>query len=154
MGGRGEETTTLGNRQKRTQQITPCPSLAPDIPLSPGKMSPSFHPPAWFRGKLPGRSVRRPQSFADSLLRFGLAGRQLTVSLNRNSEQYPQKGPQTSTAKGGDAPPERRSAELFFSEKNYSAVRLQMRVCGSAGNNTRSTDKPLGVTGASVRLPV
>ena len=43
--------------------------------------------------------------------------------------------------------------ELFFSEKNYSAVRLQMRVRGSVGNNTRSTDKPLGVMGASVRLP-
>ena len=29
-----------------------------------------------------------------------------------------------------------------------------MRVCGSAGNNTRSTDKPLGVAGASLMLPV
>jgi hypothetical protein len=29
-----------------------------------------------------------------------------------------------------------------------------MRVRGSAGNHPRSTDKPLGVTGASVRLPV
>ena len=48
---------------------------------------------------------------------------------------------------------ERRSAELFFSEKNYSAVRLPMRVRGSAGNHPRSTSKPLGVTGASVRLP-
>jgi hypothetical protein len=46
---------------------------------------------------------------------------------------------------------ERRSAELFFSEKNYSALRLQMRVRGPAGNNTRSADKPLGATGASVR---
>ena len=49
---------------------------------------------------------------------------------------------------------ERSSAELFFSEKNYSAVRLQMRVRGSAGNHTCSTDIPLGVAGAVVRLPV
>jgi hypothetical protein len=29
-----------------------------------------------------------------------------------------------------------------------------MRVCGSAGNHTRSTVRPLGVTGASVRLAI
>jgi hypothetical protein len=29
-----------------------------------------------------------------------------------------------------------------------------MRVRGSAGNNTRSTDRPLGVTGVSVRFPL
>jgi len=49
-------------------------------------MRPSFYPTVWFRVKLPGRSVRRPQSFADSSLRFGLAGRQLTVSLRAVSE--------------------------------------------------------------------
>ena len=103
---KGEKTTTLVNRRERSPQITPCTSLAPDFPISPVKMRPSFYLTAWFRGKLPGRSVRRPQSFADSLLRFGHAGRQLTVSLNRNSEQYPKKGPRTSTAKGGDDPPE------------------------------------------------
>jgi hypothetical protein len=48
----------------------------------------------------------------------------------------------------------RRSAELFFFEKNYSAVRLQMRVRGSAGNNTRSTTRPLGVIGAGLMVPV
>jgi hypothetical protein len=71
----GEETTTLGNRRERTRQTTPCTSLAPDFPMSPGKIRPIFYPTAWFRGKLPGRSVRRPQSFADSLLRLGLADR-------------------------------------------------------------------------------
>ncbi len=42
-------------------------------------MRPTFYPTVWFRGKLPRRSVPRPQSFADSLLRFGLPGHQLTV---------------------------------------------------------------------------
>ena len=62
--------------------MTPCSSLAPDFPLSLGKMRPSFYPKAWFRGKLPGRSVRRAKSFIDSLLRFGLVGRQLTLVAN------------------------------------------------------------------------
>ena len=59
MGGRGEETTTLGNRQKRTQQITPCPSLAPDIPLSPGKIEPLL-PPARLVSWQASRSFRPP----------------------------------------------------------------------------------------------
>jgi hypothetical protein len=45
-GGSGEETTTLGNRCEMTRQATPCTSLAPDFPISPGKMRPSFYPTA------------------------------------------------------------------------------------------------------------
>jgi len=71
--------TTLGDRQERARQITPCTGLAPDFPISPGKMRPSFYPSAWFRGKYPGRPVCRPQSFAESLLQFRLADRPLTV---------------------------------------------------------------------------
>ena len=43
----GEETITLRNRRERARQITPCTSLAPDFPISPGKMRPSFYPTAW-----------------------------------------------------------------------------------------------------------
>ena len=41
----------------KTRQITPCTSLAPDLPISPGKRRPSFHSTAWFCGK---RSFRPP----------------------------------------------------------------------------------------------
>jgi hypothetical protein len=80
-----------------------------------------------------------------------------------------------STSPVSPSPSKRRSEELFFSEKNYSAVRpprrqsptwlfvsfrgsnslaeSQIRMRGSAGNNTRSTDRPLGVTGVSPTLP-
>ena len=63
-----------------TALIVPARYLAPDFPISLGNMGAAFCPTVSWHGKRPGRFVRRAQSVADSLLRFVLAGRQLTLS--------------------------------------------------------------------------